>query len=184
MPLSASCPPTVRELPPLPRLDPAALRLLRQVAAGVPAPEIAQGLGVSPVTVAGRITALRRDLEARNRIHAACLGVLHGLVTGDHVPLPVRRPRVRDGDRCFLDAALGGASAARIALQLGRTKNTVDSALARLRDDFTARDRAQLAAAALLTDSVDCAAADRRFPALPLSAFTAGHPAADCGRQP
>ncbi|MFI1829521.1 hypothetical protein ACH41E_24200 [Streptomyces sp. NPDC020412] len=76
---------------------------------------------------------------------------------------------VRDGDCRFLGTALGGASAARIALQLGRTKNTVDSALARLRDGFTARDRAQRAAAALLNGSVDYAATDPRFP--PLSAI-------------
>ncbi|MEO3976862.1 hypothetical protein [Streptomyces sp. CAU 1734] len=113
MSLAAPCPQTVRELPAPPGLDLAATLLLRQLTAGMPAPDIAQGLGVAAVTINGRI-----------------------------------------------------------------------SALARLKDDFTARGRAQLAAAALPTDSVDCAAADDRFPALPLSVFTAGYPAADRGRQP
>ncbi|GLF98124.1 hypothetical protein [Streptomyces yaizuensis] len=73
-----------------------------------------------------------------------------------------------------------------IARELRVSPVTVASRISAPRhgDDVTARGRAQLAAAALLTDSAHCRLTHGRFPALSLSAFAAGHPAAGRGRQP
>ncbi|MFE4664610.1 NUDIX domain-containing protein [Streptomyces sp. NPDC056716] len=162
---------TVPAPPPCPDIGPDGIVLLRLLASATSTPAIAEHLGTTQGSVTGRLTSLREAMGAGSNIHAVSLGVLHHLVTRADVPLPSARPPVTEGQRPYLNAVFSGASAQEIALDLGRTRRTVETTLSRLHDLFAAGNRTQLAAAALLTDHVTCATADDRFPPVPLSAL-------------
>jgi DNA-binding NarL/FixJ family response regulator len=159
-------------LPPPPILSSDDLSILRMLADGQPYTAIGRRLFLSTSCVKSRVQLVCKKLGATSREHAAALGVVHCLVTADHLTgLPVVAPTVRDSDRPFLALAIIGGTEAEIATRLNRSLYTVRDSLRHLRREFCARDRAQLAAAAVVLGYVTCRTVDLRFPDVPLASL-------------
>ncbi|MEU9337959.1 hypothetical protein AB0D49_33160 [Streptomyces sp. NPDC048290] len=159
-----------------PELTAVDLELLRMIATSHTLNAIARHFSYQPRTISERLNRLRSAVGADTTWHAASLAVLHRFITDTDVALPSPRPRLNGAQTRVLHEVLTRHSATDIAARLDISKRTVDTVLTQLRTAFAAKTRNQLAAAALLTDSVTCSAADTRFPNVPLSQFLATRP--------
>ncbi|GLF98115.1 hypothetical protein [Streptomyces yaizuensis] len=162
---SSSSPVSDVVLPDVPELAPAVLELLRVTAAGATHEEVKDHLDVTPHELGPLIRQLGNAFAVQSHVHASGVGVLHGLVTAEHVPMPGTVPQVHPEDEPVLLAALRGATAADISDVTGLPTGQVEAALTRLQEACGGRNRAHLTAVAVLTDLVTCDAADPRFPA-------------------
>ena len=65
------------------RLSPREMDILKLIGQGHPNPEIAESLGIGLETVKSRVKSLIEKLNARDRTHAAVMGVKLGLLDPD-----------------------------------------------------------------------------------------------------
>jgi DNA-binding NarL/FixJ family response regulator len=61
-------------------LSPSEIRVLRLVAGGLSNKQIAANLGITEEAVKGRVRSILSQLGARDRTHAAAIGVRHGII--------------------------------------------------------------------------------------------------------
>jgi DNA-binding NarL/FixJ family response regulator len=64
------------------------VRILRLCAAGHTHQQIGKRMHLSQGFIGAELTEIRTRLRARNTAHAAALGVVHGIVTAEHLELP------------------------------------------------------------------------------------------------
>ena len=74
-------------------LSPLRLRLVRMTANGYRDAETAALLRLSINTVSGELWRARRQLGARNRVHAVAICLALGLISPDEIDLPGEEPQ-------------------------------------------------------------------------------------------
>lgn len=150
--------------------------MLCLIAAGRRRVDIAAACRCSTSKVAARTQRMCEVLVADNREHLVALSAVYGLITHDHLPgIPGTRPHVPDDEQEVLDLVVAGWSETRIAARLQRDSATVQEVITRLALAFGAENRCQLAAHAVLLESVACHSVSPRFPPEPLSGLPAFH---------
>ena len=152
------------------------LTILHLIAAGRRRVDIAKATFSSITKVDERTRRLCHVLAADNRQHLAALAAVYGLVTGEPLPgVPGIRPYVSEDDQKVLDLVAAGLSSSRIAARLQCDVDPVNTAMTRLTFAFSADNRYQLAAHAVLLEAVACRAVSPRFPATALSELPPFH---------
>lgn len=164
---------TGTKLPACPHFDPLDLMILRRIADGDTDDVIARNACISKRHLGRRVAAIRDETGAFSRVHAVSLGVIHQLVTTEHLsPHPVPGLTLSPSLQRYLDGLVTVAERNKLAKQMQRSPSAVASARNHLVAAFKARNTAQLAAFATLHGYVTCRVIHPAFPDIPFPQLT------------